>query len=70
MTRRRGRGEVVGIGLPGDFEDHHFQGLGHFGAIGEPFSAAQLSNTAWALLDPFCQLNYVMEGVEHEQRLL
>ena len=32
--------------------------------------AAQLSNTAWALLDPFCQLNYVMECVEHEQRLL
>ena len=31
--------------------------------------AAQLSNTAWALLTPFCQLYYVMEGVEHEQRL-
>ena len=63
-----GRGEIVGIGFPGDLEHHDAGRLGHLGAAGEPLGLGPgLHDRAGIVVAAAGELFHVVEGVEHQQ---
>src|SRR5690606_19018693 len=64
-------GEVVGVGFTGDLEDRDGQALGQLGAGSEPFAVGPaLHDRLGVRVALFGFFLDVVEGVEHEQRVL
>lgn len=67
----RERGEIVGVGLAGHFEDHELDALRHFGARSEPLSFGPALQHGFGMRIAFVSLFFhVMELVKHEQGFL